>query len=224
MGERIKLKAADGFILGGYEAVPKRPPRAGVVVLQEIFGVNSHIRAICDRLGAEGYHAVAPALFDRYRPGFETGYSPEELAEARGFLSDLDWQKMLMDADAAYRSLRKDSVEIIALGFCLGGSLAYKMALRPNYLSAAICYYGRLITTDADEKPACRTLMHFGATDHSISLEDVEQIKARRPDCDIHVYPAGHGFNNDHRESYHAESAALAWRRTLDLMADAITE
>lgn len=213
---RIKLKAADGHVFGAYEAVPKRPPRAGVIVLQEIFGVNDHIASICDRLAEAGYHAVAPALFDRFAPDFRSGYSPEEVQTARGMMGQLDWDAMILDSLATYRHLRLDSVTVAAVGFCLGGSLAYRLALRPDCLVAAVCFYGGDIVNQADHAPTCPTQLHYGDADHTIPMSDVEKVRAKRPECDIHVYQAGHGFHCDARASYEPNAAAPAWTRTLE--------
>ncbi|MGQ7794097.1 dienelactone hydrolase family protein [Faunimonas sp. B44] len=216
MGETITLEASDGHRLGAYLAQPEGMSKAGIVVIQEIFGVNSHIRSVCDRLAAEGYLAIAPAIFDRQQPGFESGYSEAEVATARKFLGSLDWDAFLRDTRAAAELVKDRGLPIGIVGFCLGGSIAYLAATRLDLFSAAVAFYGGRIADFADEAPSCPTLMHFGEKDGSIPMADVEAIRKKRPDCTIHVYPAGHGFNCDERASYDAESAALAWRRTLD--------
>ncbi len=214
MGETIRLTASDGHQLGAYRADPAGAARGGVVVLQEIFGVNHHIRAVCDRLAAEGYAAVAPALFDRFLPGFESGYSPEDIAEARKHLGALDWDALMRDTAAAADLLRQDG-PVATIGFCLGGSVSFLAAARLPDLSAAICYYGGQILRFADEAPRCPTQMHFGEADHAIPVADVEAIRAKRPECEIHLYPAGHGFNCDERASFDPASAKLAWGRSM---------
>lgn len=219
MGTHLRLTAADGHELGAWRADPKGTPRGGVVVLQEIFGVNSHIRDICSRLAAEGYVAVAPALFDRSVRDFESGYSPGEVEAARKFLAGLDWDALLADTSAAVELLKAETGNVSVMGFCLGGSVAFLAAARLEGLAAASCYYGGRIVAFADEAPRCPTQMHFGETDHSIPLADVETIRAKRPETEIYLYPAGHGFSCDDRASFDPESAALAWRRTLDLLA-----
>lgn len=215
MGEHIILTASDGHRLGAYRADPAGTPRGGIVVIQEIFGVNHHIRAVCDRFAQAGYAAVAPALFDRKAPGFESGYSPDDIASAMKFLTDIDWDAMLRDADAARREL--DPIGPVGIvGFCMGGTVAFLGAARLPGLAAAVCYYGGQIVRFADEKPRCPTQMHFGERDAHIPLSDVEAIRRKRPDCDIHVYAADHGFNCDERGSFDAPSAKLAWKRTLE--------
>jgi carboxymethylenebutenolidase len=190
-----------------------------VVVIQEIFGVNHHIRAVCDRLAAEGYAAVAPALFDRQVKDFQSGYTPDEIAEARKFVANPDWGAMLRDTQAAIDEL-KSTGPVGIVGFCMGGTVAFLAACRLNGLSAAVCYYGGQIAKNADEKPKVPTLMHFGAQDASIPMSDVEIIKKKRGgDCEIHVYPgAAHGFHCDERGSFHEASAKVAWQRTTEFL------
>ncbi len=214
MGRRIDLEAGDGHRLGGYLAEPEGAPSGCVVVVQEIFGVNGHIRSICDRLAEDGFAALAPAMFDRIERDFESGYSDEEVTAARGFIPKVDWDAALLDVGAAADALKGEK-PLAILGFCLGGSIAYLSAVRSNDFKASVCFYGGKIVAYADEPPLCPAQMHFGEQDHGIPVSDVEIIQEKRKDCDIHVYPAGHGFNCDERASYHAPSAALAWERTL---------
>jgi carboxymethylenebutenolidase len=221
VGKHFSLTAADKHQLGAYRADPKGAPKGSIVVIQEIFGVNTHIRAVCDRFAGEGYLAVAPALFDRQQRDFQCGYSPDEIANARKFIANPDWEAMLRDTQAAIDDARKAaSVPLAVVGFCMGGSIAFLAATRLNNVSAAVCYYGGRIVAFADEKPRCPTQMHFGGQDQSIPMTDVEIIKKKRPDCEIFVYPeAGHGFHCDERASYHAASAAQAWERTTAFLA-----
>lgn len=214
MGKHFTLTAADQHTLGAYRADPKGTPKGAIVVIQEIFGVNSHIRHVCDRFAEQGYVAVAPALFDRQERDFQSGYSPDEVANARKFIAKPDWDAMLRDTQAAIDDVK--SVGPVAIvGYCLGGSIAFAAATRIPGLAAAVAYYGGRIVAFADEKPRCPTQMHFGELDQSIPMSDVETIKQKRPDCEIYVYKdAGHGFSCDERASYHAPSAALAWERT----------
>jgi carboxymethylenebutenolidase len=211
---QISLTASDGFKLGGYRAEPAGKPKGGLVVIQEIFGVNHHIRAVCDRFAAQGYVAVAPAVFDRTKPGFECGYSPEEIEEARKIIPQIDWGAMLRDVDAAIGAV-KAAGKVGIVGFCMGGTVAFLAAGKLDGLSAAVGYYGGQIAKNADLKPKVPTLLHFGEQDQSIPMSDVEIIRQKRPDCEIHVYPAGHGFSCDERGSYHEPSAKLAMERTL---------
>ena len=197
MGQDIKLTASDGFKLGGYRADPAGAPKAAIVVIQEIFGVNHHIRSVCDRLAGEGYVAIAPSIFDRIEPNFTSGYSPDEVANARKFVANPDWAAMLRDTEAAIDTV-KDVGPVGIIGFCLGGSIAYAAATKLSGLSAAVGYYGGAVVRFADDKPLVPTQLHFGEKDAGIPLTDVETIKAKRPEVEVHVYPgAQHGFHCD---------------------------
>jgi carboxymethylenebutenolidase len=221
MGKPLSLTAKDSHRLGAYRADPEGKRRGGVVVVQEIFGVNRHIRSVCDRLAALGYAAVAPALFDRFARDFQSGYSPDEIANARKFLVDIDWAAFVRDTAAAMESLPRPAA---VMGFCMGGTVAYLAATQLDGLAAAVCFYGGQIAKSADVKPRCPTQMHFGEKDEHIPMADVAAIRAKRPDCEIHVYPAGHGFYCDERGSFHAESAAIAWGRALEFLNRAMVE
>jgi carboxymethylenebutenolidase len=217
MGHSITLTASDGFKLGGYRADPASAPKAGIVVIQEIFGVNSHIRNICDRLAHEGYVTIAPAIFDRITPNFQSGYSPDEVAVARKFVAAPDWPAMLRDTQAAIDAVRKVG-PVGIVGFCLGGSLAYAAATKLSGLSAAVGYYGGAVVRFADDKPTVPTQLHFGEKDSGIPLTDVDTIMTKRPDVEVLIYPgAQHGFGCDERASYDKASSDLAWQRSLAL-------
>lgn len=219
MGQEIRLTASDGFELGGYRADPAIAPKAAVVVIQEIFGVNHHIRAVCDRLAGAGYVAIAPAIFDRVERNFQSGYSPDEIAVARKFVANPDWPAMLRDTQAAIDAVR-DVGPVGIIGFCLGGSIAYAAATKASGLSAAVGYYGGAIIRFADDKPAVPTQLHFGGRDAGIPLGDVETIRSKRPEAEIFVYPdAQHGFHCDERASYDKTSADIAWPRSLAFFA-----
>jgi carboxymethylenebutenolidase len=214
LGKQFSLTASDSFKLGAYRADPAGAPKGGIVVIQEIFGVNHHIRAVCDSFAKEGYAAVAPALFDRTQPNYESGYTPPEIEKSRAFVAKPDWDAMMRDTDAAIKEL-KAAGPIGIVGFCMGGTIAFLAATRLSGLSAAVAYYGGRIAAFADEKPRCAVQMHFGEKDQSIPLTDVDTIKQKRPDCEIFVYKdAGHGFHCDERGSFHKESRDLAWQRT----------
>jgi carboxymethylenebutenolidase len=175
LGKQFTLTANDQHQLGAYRADPKGPSKGGIVVIQEIFGVNHHIRAVCDRLAEEGYTAVAPALFDRTEKGFECGYTPDEMAVARKFIANPNWDAMLKDTQAAIDDLKKEG-PVAIIGFCMGGSIAFLAATRLTGLSAAVAYYGGYIAKVADEKPKVPVQMHFGEKDQGIPMTDVEQI------------------------------------------------
>jgi carboxymethylenebutenolidase len=220
LGTHIKLTASDGHELSAYRADPDGARTGAVVVIQEIFGVNAHIRAICDRIAALGLAAIAPALFDRTERDFECGYSPDEIAQARRFIADPDWDAFVRDTEAARRAVA-DTGKVGIVGFCMGGTVAFLGATRLDGLACASCYYGGKIAAFASEVPKCPTQMHFGAEDQGIPLTDVEAIRAARKDCDIFVYDsAGHGFHCDERASFHGPSAETAWARTTALFRD----
>jgi carboxymethylenebutenolidase len=219
VGQDIKLTASDGFKLGGYRAEPAGAPKGAIVVIQEIFGVNHHIRSVCDRLAKEGYVAIAPAIFDRIEPRFTCGYSPDEIAVARKFIANPDWPAMLRDTQAAIDAVRSVG-PVGIIGFCLGGSIAFAAATKLSGLSAAVGYYGGAIVRFADDKPKVPTQLHFGEKDAGIPLSDVEIIKAKRPDVEVFIYPgAQHGFHCDERASYDKASSNIAWPRSMAFLA-----
>jgi carboxymethylenebutenolidase len=224
VGRDITLTASDRFELGAYRADPATAPKGAVVVIQEIFGVNHHIRAVCDRIADQGYVAVAPAIFDRIERNFQSGYSPDEIAIARKFVANPDWKAMALDTQAAIDAV-KDVGPVGIIGFCLGGSVAYAAATKLAGLSAAVGYYGGAIVRFADDKPNVPTQLHFGEKDAGIPLTDVETIRTKRPDVEIFVYPgAQHGFGCDERASYDKASADAAWQRSLAFFAGHLTK
>ena len=219
MGQDITLTASDKFELGAYRTTPAGTPKGAVVVIQEIFGVNHHIRTVCDRFAAQGYVAVAPSIFDRTERNFQSGYSEAEVAIARKFVAAPNWPAMLLDTQAAIDSVG-DVGPVGIIGFCLGGSVAYAAATKLTGLSAAIGYYGGAIVRFADDRPTVPTQLHFGAEDHGIPLSDVEIIRAKRPEVEVFVYDgAQHGFGCDERASYNKASADLARQRSLAFFA-----
>jgi carboxymethylenebutenolidase len=219
VGQDVTLTASDKFELGAYRTKPAGTPKGAVVVIQEIFGVNHHIRKVCDRFAEQGYVAIAPAIFDRSERNFQSGYSAEEIAVARKFVAAPDWAAMMLDCQAAIDAV-KDAGPVGIIGFCLGGSVAYAAATKLSGLSAAIGYYGGAIVKFADDKPMVPTQLHFGAEDHGIPLSDVEIIRSKRPDVEIFVYDgAQHGFSCDERPSFDKASADIARQRSLAFFA-----
>jgi len=214
----MTLTAADGHTLSAYRADPKAPSKMGLVVLQEIFGVNSHIRSVADRFAADGFVAVAPALFDRVAPGIEMGYGPEDIVRGRETRAKVTMEQALADTQAAVAALNEEGLKVGVVGYCWGGSLAWGAATRLAGVACAVGYYGSAIPDMADEKPRCPVMLHFGELDQSIPLDRVEIIRAKQPDVPLFVYSgAGHGFSCDARAAYHEASAAKARERTLDL-------
>ena len=218
--ETIKIKALDGHTLGGYLAAPGGPPRAGMLVLQEIFGATAHIRELADDFAAEGFLALAPALFDRLRPGVELAY--EDINTGRQLMQQLAIDDVAKDLNASVAALRERlpaSATVGAVGYCWGGAIADLAACRTD-VNAAVSYYGRANVNWLDETPRCPILYHFGARDPLIPPEIVQQISAGRPGAPVFVYPdAGHGFNCTERPEFHAPSARLALERTLAFFA-----
>jgi carboxymethylenebutenolidase len=218
LGKHLSLTAADQHKLGGYRADPKGTPKGGMVVVQEIFGVNHHIRAVCDRLAAEGYVAVAPAVFDRFVRDFECGYTPDEIANARSYLGNLNFDNMMHDLSAAKADM-KGVGPIGVIGFCMGGTAAFLAACRIPGITAAVAFYGGMIGKFADEKPKCPMQMHFGEKDEGIPMTVVDEIKKKQPQAEVYTYPdAPHGFYCDERASYRKEAGDLAWSRTKEFL------
>jgi len=218
LGKQFNLTASDAHSLGAYRTDPAGKPKGAMIVVQEIFGVNHHIRALCDRLAAEGYVAVAPAVFDRFVRNFESGYTPDEIAHARSYLGNLNWDNMMKDLDAALGDIRSVG-PCGVIGFCMGGTAAFLAACRLNGLKASVAYYGGQIAKFADEKPKCPVQMHFGEKDAGIPLSDVEIVKQKQPQAEVYVYPeAQHGFHCDERASFQKEASTQAWQRSLEFL------
>ncbi|HMH48976.1 MAG TPA: dienelactone hydrolase family protein [Candidatus Acidoferrum sp.] len=218
MGEKLTLHAEDGHKLSAYRATPAGTPRGGLVIVQEIFGVNAHIRRVCDGFAAEGYVALAPALFDRVEPGYETGYGQDDIERGRNVRQKLGWDLMVTDTRAAVEQLKKTGGKVGVVGYCMGGSMAWLAATRIPGVAAAVGYYGGAVAEFADESPRCPVLLHFGESDATIPRAQWDKIRDAQPTVPMHIYPAGHGFNCDARGSYHEPSARLARERTLEFL------
>jgi carboxymethylenebutenolidase len=219
MGEHSTLTSSDGHEFAAYTARPDGAAKGGIVVVQEIFGVNAHIREVCDGFAANGYTATAPALFDRMQRGVELDYTPEGIGAGRDIMMKMDWDKSMEDVKAVAASLKGDG-KVGLVGYCWGGSVAWIAACRDS-LDCSVGYYGGKIIDFLDEKPNCPTMLHFGDKDASIPIESAEKIKAAHPDVTVYRYAeAEHGFHCDHRASYHAESAKIAGGRTMAFFAE----
>lgn len=216
MGSRIELTASDGHTLSAYRAEPPGNARGGIVIVQEVFGVNDHVRGVCDGYAADGYAVIAPALFDRVKQGVELGYEGEDLTHGRELRGEIGWDNPLKDVEAAVAALRPAG-KVGVIGYCFGGSVAWLCATRLD-VDAAVGYYGGQVADFIEEDPACPVLLHFGETDAFIPIENVDKIEKRRPDIPVYRYPAGHGFNCESRSDYHEQSASLARSRTLDFL------
>lgn len=214
MGKWIELKPADGKTISAWRAEPEGRPRGGLVVVQEIFGVNSHIRSVCDGYAADGYLAIAPALFDRIRPGIELGYANDDIAQGRDFKARSPIDSALADVAAAREAAAKAG-KVGIVGYCWGGYVAWMGAARLPGFACAIPYYGGGMLEAVGEQPRCPVLAHFGELDMHIPVAGVRAFAAAHPAVKVEVYVANHGFNCDHRGSHHPESASLARERTL---------
>jgi carboxymethylenebutenolidase len=218
MGKTIILTASDGHQFSAYRADPAAKPRGGLVVVQEIFGVNSHIREVCDGFAAEGYAALAPALFDRVEHDVELGYQGDDVARGRDLRAKVTWDEVLKDMTASIKAVA-DAGKVGVVGYCWGGSIAWRAATQFAGLACAVGYYGGMVAQYKSEKPKAPVMLHFGESDASIPLADVEAIRQAHPELPIHTYPAGHGFSCDHRASFHRPSHDLALKRSMALFA-----
>jgi carboxymethylenebutenolidase len=223
MGQFINLQAADGFQFSAYVAQPAGKPRGGVVMLQEIFGVNAHIRAVTDGYAAAGYLAVAPSTFHRVKAGVELGYAPDDMSAGAALKAAVEALGTNPAAPGALQDVQAaidhaaSAGKVGVVGYCWGGLLTWRSACLLRGVSAAVPYYGGGITTEAEiaRTPKGPVLAHFGEKDHWIPLDGVQAFLRAHPEVEVHVYAANHGFNCDHRGAYEATAAALARERTL---------
>jgi carboxymethylenebutenolidase len=223
MGNFIDLKSADGFVFPAYVAQPAGQPKGAVVVLQEIFGVNSHIRSVADGYAGEGYLAVAPSTFHRVKPGVDIGYSQDDMAAGMALktaVEALPAPGVMPDIQAAIEHAAQAG-KVGILGYCWGGLLTWRAACTLDGLAAAVPYYGGGMTTPDEiaRRPKVPVLAHFGDQDHWIPLNSVEAFKKAHPEVQVEIYHANHGFNCDQRGSYDDAAAKLARERTLAFLA-----
>jgi carboxymethylenebutenolidase len=215
----ITLTAADGFRSSAYVCEPAGTPRGAIVVLQEIFGINSHIRAVADGYAAAGYLAIAPATFDRIERDVQLGYTPDDMGRGvalKAAVEALPAPGVLRDVQAAVdHASRAGKVGIV--GYCWGGLLAWRAAEQVRGLAAAVSYYGGGMTagTEPARKPAVPTMSHFGEKDGHIAVASVKAFEQAHPEVEVHLYAADHGFNCDQRGAYDAGAAATALERSL---------
>jgi len=216
MGSMIELQAGDGHKFAAYRAEPSGKARGAVVVIQEIFGVNSHIKAVADGYAKDGYLVIAPAMFDRAQRGYDTGYTQPEIQAGIAVMQKLDWKQTLLDVDASVAEAKKAG-KVGIVGYCWGGTVSWVSAARATGLSCSAPYYGGGMPGFIGDKPKIPTMCHFGELDQSPTLEQSKAIAKAHPEITAHFYAgAGHGFNCDQRGSYHAPSATLARSRTLE--------
>jgi len=215
MGEFTTIMARDGHEFQAYLSPPPGKPQGAVVVIQEIFGVNSYIRSVTDNFAKEGYTAIAPALFDRVRRGIELGYSPPEMQEGKGYVQQLKPDETLKDLSAAI-AVVKHSGRTCTVGYCWGGALSYVAACELP-IACAVVYYGKA-SNYLDKRPRCQVMYHFGTQDTGIPAAEVEKVKAVDTTGIFYEYEAGHGFSCDSRPSFNPAAAALARQRTLEFL------
>lgn len=215
----INLRASDEHIFSAHRVDPLETSRGGVVVIQEIFGVNAHIRAVAARFAAAGYTTLAPAFFDRVERGVELGYDPAGIARGRELIAELDPIDVLADLGAAHDQLASEGLPVAIVGYCWGGSVVWNAAHRRPGLACAIAYYGSRIVNFVDERPQVPTMMQVGRRDASLPLAQVHAIGERYPEIAIHEYDAGHGFDCDHRGDFDSTASAHAMTRSLAFMA-----
>lgn len=215
MGQR-RLTSSDGFEFGAWEALPKGTPKGGVVVIQEIFGVNAHIREVVDGYAAHGYAAIAPQIFDRAERDVELGYTDQAEFDKGLKLAfqDLKMEDTLRDVQAAVDAMANHG-SVGVVGYCFGGLLTWLAACELSGVAAASAYYGGGIAGEATRTAKCPVMMHFGEKDAHIPMTDVATVRKAQPDVQVFVYDADHGFNCDHRASFDAHSAETARERTL---------
>jgi len=215
MGKIIELAASDGHQLAAYRADPAGQPRGGIVVIQEIFGVNSHIKSVADGFAADGYLAIAPAMFDRVQKGFDVGYSPPEIEKGREIRGKITNDMAVKDAGAAVKAA-SSAGKVGIVGYCWGGLVAWLASAKVPGLACAVPYYGGGILDNADLEAKVPLMGHFGDQDQHIPVEGVKKLAEKHKKHQIFIYAADHGFNCDHRGSYNAPAAKQARERTLE--------
>jgi carboxymethylenebutenolidase len=218
MGKFVTLTSGDGFQFQAWRADPKGAPRGGIVVIQEIFGVNEHIRAVADGYAEEGYLAIAPGIFDRAERNVYLDYTPETMQQGIKIATGLDRNLMMADIAATIEAAREGG-KVGVVGYCLGGSLAWFASCNLAHVDAAVCYYGGMVLGAADLVPKAPTILHFGEKDDHIPMDGVKAFAKAHPESPVYTYPAGHAFNRFGNAAYDEPSAKLALKRTLDFFA-----
>ena len=217
MGQMIDLKASDGFSCQAYVATPAGKPHGGMVVVQEIFGVNQHIKKVADGYAADGYLAIAPALFDRAHRGVNLGYTPADMETGRGYIPKLNMENVVLDVNAAVKHVASAG-KIGLVGYCWGGTVAWVSAAKATGLACTIAYYGGGVAAAIALVPKIPVMFHWGAEDHAIPLADVHKVETSHPSLPSHIYKAGHGFNCDERGSWNELCAKLARGRAIEFL------
>ncbi|MDA0656856.1 MAG: dienelactone hydrolase family protein [Proteobacteria bacterium] len=220
MPDRIDLTASDGHTFGAWKAAPSGAPKGALLVIQEAFGVNAHIREMVDKYAGEGYLALAPQLYDRVERDVDVGYVGEDRERGIACMKAMNFDDAMRDVEAARDAIASGG-KIGITGWCWGGSISWLAACRVSGLAASVPCYGGRIPDFKDETPKCPVMFQWGETDASLPLDKVEEVRAAQPGTIHHIYPgAGHGFTCDHRESYHEASAKLAHERSMAFFAE----
>jgi carboxymethylenebutenolidase len=219
MAETIKIAGADGFEFAAYHEPAFTPRKGGVIVIQEIFGIDEHVRADVTRWAKMGYEAVAPSMYDRREPGFTAHHDPDGIKAGVAHAMGTPMDQAMGDIAACANFLRSRGEKVCIVGYCYGGSLAWLAASRVDGLAAASSYYGSMVQANAAQTLNCPAIIHLGRTDGGIPADEVAKaVGEHHPDTPVYIYEgAGHGFNNESPERYNAEAADLARHRTLEL-------
>lgn len=221
MGEHINIQTEDGRSTSAYYSLPNEQDskKVSIVINQEIFGVNAHIKEVCDNYARLGYESIAPALFDQVELGVEFGYEKDDVTSGAKLVSQLSYKKTLFDLQAAINYLKRQNADqkIVMIGYCYGGFLSWSGAAKLSGLAGAVVYYGNILQA-TEQTPKCPVQMHFGKHDQMIPVDKVNAFKERYPNNEIHIYDAGHGFNCDKRADFNQPSADLALERVIEFM------
>jgi len=212
MGKQISLNTTRTQCIGAYLAEPAGKPKGGLVVIQEIFGVNAHIRSVADHFATLGYTAIAPAFFDHLETGLELGYDQAGMAEGKKLVTELGLERALEDVASAAEAIASAG-KIGTVGYCWGGTVAFLAALRLGLPS--VSYYGARNVPFLGETAKAPVMFHFGEKDKSIPPEMVEKHRQLQPRMALFTYPADHAFNRDVGDHYDEASAKQALQRTM---------
>ncbi|MFO7746587.1 MAG: dienelactone hydrolase family protein [Orrella sp.] len=218
MTQHETLTSPDGHVFDLHFALPDDSMKGAVVVIPEIFGINSHIQSVVAGYAKAGYLAAAPALFDRVEPKYESGYEAADIEKGIALMQQISFEQAIMDVQTTVEHLRQQHDRVSAVGYCWGGTVAWLASARVSGLASSICYYPGGLASQADIKPVCPVMLHLGSEDKSPTPEAAQAVLAQHPTALAYFYPAGHGFNCDQRGSFHQASAALARERSLNLL------
>ena len=216
MNEILEISAKDNHQFSAYISQPLEKPKAGIVIIQEIFGVNAHIKEVTDLYASKGYLCIAPSLFDRIEKNVTLNYDETGVIKGRN-LKELCDKNALKDIEASI-TVVSTAGKVGVIGYCWGGSLSWRIGCQASNLSASVCYYGGDIPKLKNLKPNCNVLTHFGEFDKGIPIKDVKIFEKKRPEVLTYTYPADHGFNCDHRSQFNKKCADIAHDRTLKFL------